>query len=150
MSVPSQSCFLKTLQSRREYYQLLLDLSLRQTDLIRTDNYIQLLEVLAQKQSLLQDMDGLRQSLPDLWQQWHSKRDTLDPLSRNVCERMLAESKVILEEVMKNEQDSTDLLTQCRDYTRKNLQAIAEGTQVHEAYRDSLAPVKYRHLDIDQ
>ena len=150
MSAMNISDFLTVLKTRREHYQQLLELSRRQMELINENDYSQLLVLLGRKQRVLGCLDGLNACNPNLWQQWRTDRGSAEPALRDECEHVLAETESILAELLKEEQSSTDHLTQQRDVTQRQLQAISEGSQIHEAYRDSLAPVTHRHLNIDQ
>lgn len=149
----SASCvpdFLQVFRSRREYCRALLELSYRQMELISADDYSQLMVVLGQKQRLLGRMEEMKKGQPELWRQWHDRRDQLEPALRNECEKVLEETENVLAELVQREKEGTDSLTARRDQTREQLQTVSQGTQVNEAYRNSLAPASHRHLDVDQ
>lgn len=144
------SDYLKIFHSRHEHSQKLLELSRRQMSLINSDDYTQLLVLLGQKQRVLGHLDEIGNRFPDLWKTWRSGRNTFDDGLREDCEHILAETEAILAELIQEETTSTEHLTERRDSTKKQLQDIAKGSEVHDAYRDSLAPVTHRHLNIDQ
>ena len=137
-------------KTRLEYCRALQSLSIRQMELIQANDYSAMLQVLSQKQQLLERFDSLNQRHPELWQLWQNTREELEPEWRSDCEQMLAESESILDDVLQRDNDGTELLSERRDQTQRQLQSIASGSQVHTAYRDSLAPVTHRHLDVDQ
>jgi hypothetical protein len=83
-------------------------------------------------------------------QEWHTHRDSLPPAFRQSCEETLAESERLLGELMEHERISTEFLARRRDETRSQLQQISAGSHAQAAYRDSLAPVTHRVLDVDQ
>lgn len=141
---------LRLFETRREHCRNLLELSRRQIELIDGDDYTQLLSVLGRKQRILGALDELKMQHPQLMQRWQAQRTTADATMRDDCEHVLAETETILAELIKEEDDSTRRLTQRRNATQQKLQTISKGTQTHQAYRDSLAPVTHRYLDVDQ
>lgn len=147
MSAPE---FLNIFKSRREYCQALLELSSQQSELIAGDHFEQLLTLLGQKQRLLARLDELRARQPELWQQWRVERAAMEPDLRDDCEHVLAETEAILADLVQHENSSTEFLTDRRDKTRQKLQTASQGSEVHSAYRDGMAPTTHRHLDIDQ
>lgn len=150
MSALTELELLDLLKSRREHCRTLLEMSRRQMALIETDDYAGLLEVLGRKQQVLSDMDAQKRRHPGLQERWRDYRATAEPEIRDECEHVLAETEAILAELMAEEHGSTEFLTQRREATRRQLQTISGGTQVHAAYRDHLAPSTHRHLDLDQ
>ena len=141
---------LKTLISRRDLCRALLQQSQRQRSLIAADDYTQILEVIARKQNLLEQWDELRRRQPDLGGVWRRRRPHLPAGVREECERLLAEIETLYTQLLKEEQDSTDFLTERRDSAQRRLQEISNGARVHQAYRDGLAPSTHRHLNVDQ
>lgn len=150
MPLLDQSNILPVLNARRQHCRNLLDLSRRQRTLIDDSDYSQLLSILGQKQRLLGRLDELNKEHPDLKTRWKQIRDTGDAEWRDDCEHILAETESLLAELIEEEQHSTDHLTRKRDATQKELQAVSQGSRVHDAYRESLAPATHRHLDIGQ
>ena len=142
--------FLEIFRGRRDGYRALLELSHRQQTLIEADDYTELLAVLGRKQVLLSRLEDVNRRYPDLREQWQASRSALPAEHRSTCEHLLAETEHCLAELLLVEQSSTESLTTRRDATQHELQAIARGSQAHEAYRDHLAPVTHRHLDIGQ
>jgi anion-transporting ArsA/GET3 family ATPase len=142
--------FLSVLTNRRDYCRELLELSRGQSALVQTDDLTELLTVLGKKQRVLGKLDELSKQYPDLARQWQSQRETADPVLKEECEHVLAEMEAIVAELLEEEATSTKCLIKRRDATRQELQAISTGSEVHAAYRDSLAPATNRHLDIDQ
>jgi hypothetical protein len=51
--------------------------------------------------------------------------------------------------IIQEEKSSTEQLTSRRDETQRRLQTITQGSQVHDAYHDSLAPSTHRRLNVD-
>lgn len=135
---------------RLEYSRALLKLSLQQQDLIEQDDYTQLLDVLGQKQRLLGQLDQYTRQLPQLWEKWKADRDQLPTDQRETCETILQQSEAVLSALLQNEDTSTQSMVDRRNQTREQLKSLNQGGRVGEAYRDNLAPVTHRHLNIDQ
>lgn len=150
MSALGVSDYLKIFKSRREYCRALLDLSQQQRAMIAAGDYGQLMGLLSQKQRLLGRLDEVARAEPTFWQQWTTRRDGFETGARQDCERVLEESEQILAALLEEENAGTTLLTERRNATQKQLQAISAGSQAHDAYQDPYAVSQARHLDVDQ
>lgn len=142
--------YLKLFTVRLEYAKALLKLSAQQQALIDQDDYSGLLDLLGQKQRLISQLDQYTKQLPTLWEQWKGERDLLSFEQRERCEEVLSESEAVLAKLLENEDTSTKSMVDRRDQTKKQVQSLNQGAKVGEAYRDSLAPVTHRHLNVDQ
>jgi len=142
--------YLKLFSVRLEYSKALLKLSIQQQALIDQDDYSGLLDVLGKKQRLLGQLDQYTKQLPKLWERWKGERDLLSFEQRESCEEILSESEAVLSTLLENEDTSTKSMVDRRDRTKQQVQSLNQGEKVGEAYRDSLAPVTHRHLNIDQ
>ncbi|QDV50191.1 hypothetical protein Enr17x_22290 [Gimesia fumaroli] len=140
----------KLFSVRLDYSKALLNLSYQQQDLIDQDDYSGLLDVLGKKQRLLGQLDQYKKQLPALWEKWKTDRDQLPAETRESCEQVLYESETVLAKLLENEDTSTRCMVDRRDRTKQQIQSLNQGEKVGEAYRDSLAPVTHRHLNIDQ
>lgn len=141
--------FVSAFRTRREFCRALLEVSRQQAALIASDDYAELLDVLGHKQRLLDGMRQHTQQTAAVWSQWRQARDGLPEKPRSTCEQLLAETEAILAELVAHEKDSTDLLTTRREATQRELLAVSRGAHAHEAYRDHLAPMTHRHLNIN-
>ncbi|MCH9652932.1 MAG: hypothetical protein K0U86_20230 [Planctomycetes bacterium] len=142
--------YLKLFSVRLEYSKALLKLSIQQQTLINQDDYSGLLDVLGKKQRLLGQLDQYTRKLPSLWEQWKRERSLLAFEQRETCEEILSESEEVLSKLLEIEDTSTKSMVDRRDRTKQQVQSLNQGEKVGEAYRDSLAPVTHRHLNIDQ
>lgn len=140
--------FLSILRLRRDHCRGLLELSRQQTELIRRDEYTQLLALLGKKQHILGRLDEISARYPQLARRWKDRRDTLEPEVRSECETLLAEIENLLAQLNETENDSAVLLTRRRDETRQQLEALSTGARTHDGYREALAPADSRHLDV--
>jgi hypothetical protein len=136
-------------KTRLEYCRALRALSVRQMELIESEDDAAILQVLSQKQQLLEEFSRAPQQT-QFRQQWRASRDALTPDLRSDCERMLAECEAVLDDVLQREQAGADRLAARRDNSQQQLQMITHGAQAHGAYRDCLAPATHRFLDVNQ
>jgi hypothetical protein len=148
--MPLPSDYVRTFQDRRQCFADLLELSRRQLQLVETDDYPQLLGLLGGKQQILGRLEAISIREPHLWDDWRRERDGLARATRQACEQTLADTELLLAELLEHERLSTDTLARRREQTARQLQAVAGGSRVNQAYRDCLAPVTHRHLDLDQ
>jgi hypothetical protein len=147
--MPAPSEYFRMFQDRRTCFADLLELSRRQLQLVETDDYPQLLGLLGGKQQIIGRLEAISSREPRLWEAWRRERDSLAPVVRQACEETLAETEVVLAELLEHERISTDTLARRREQTARQLQAVSGGSRVNQAYRDCLAPVTHRHLDTD-
>ncbi len=144
------SDFLKTFADRRQCFAELLELSKRQLGLVETDEYTRLLGLLGGKQQILGRLESIGKAQPRLWDDWRIERERLAPQTRQMCEQILTETEGLLAQLLEHERVGTESLARRRDQTAHELRTVAAGSRVNQAYRDSLAPVTHRHLDLDQ
>lgn len=148
--MPAATEFIKTFHDRRQCFAELLVLSQRQQGLVETDDYTQLMRLLAGKQQIIGRLEAISNGAPRLWDDWRRERDVLPLAARDACERTLAETEALLAELLEHERVSTETLSRRRDETQEQLRSVTGGARVNQAYRDSLAPATHRILDLDQ
>lgn len=136
------------LNDRRRHCRALLELCRRQNGVIHAQEYSELMTILAQKQRILGRLDETSHRHSDLAREWKHLRETGQTDLREECEGLIAETEAILAELLQMEKEGTEQLCERRDATRRELQNIAQGARVNEVYRDNLAPVSHRHLDV--
>jgi hypothetical protein len=148
--MPAPADYFRTFQDRRTCFVDLLQLSRRQLELVESDDYPQLLGLLGGKQQIIGRLEAISVREPRLWDEWRRDRNYLAPVVRQACEQTLAETEVVLAELLEHERVSTDTLARRREQTARQLQAVASGSRVNQAYRDCLAPATHRHLNMDR
>jgi len=124
------------LQHRHEYSRVLLTLADAQSELIDQGEYSGLIELLVQKQTVLDAFHQSSQLSPSLREQWHAVRDQLEAGPRQECERWIAETEANLERLIASEQTSTEQMQVKRDQTRDQLQLVSAGLAAQDAYTD--------------
>lgn len=135
------------LQHRRQHCRDLLELSQKQHQFIAAGDYTQLMSTLAQKQRILGRLDEVKRRYPELSRQWTSLRDAGLPAVRNDCESLIAETESILAELLESEKQGTEQLSQRRESTRRQLEAVSQGVQVNQTYADTTPTFNHRFLN---
>lgn len=148
--MPAALDFITTFKDRRQCFADLLQISRSQLGLVETDDYSQLLRLLGGKQQIINRLEAISIREPQLWDKWRRERERIAPGARQDCEQTLAETESLLAELLEHERIATETLAHRRDQTARQLAAVAGGSRVNQAYRDCLAPVTHRHLDLDQ
>ena len=142
--------FLRIFAAHRECCRRLLELSRDQDRLIVEDDYTQLLVVLGKKQKVLNQMEEFGKHRTQIQSLWKSQRDELDDDTRRQCEGLLSDTEADIAELVRQEKHSCSQLEKRRVATQRDIHNLDQGERVGEAYRDSLAPVTHRRLDVGQ
>ena len=138
------------LQHRRKHCRDLLELSRRQHQFIDSGDYTQLMSTLALKQRFLGRLDEVKRRYPELSRQWVSLRESGLPGVRQDCESLIAETETILAELMASEKEGTDRLTERREATRRQLEAVSQGVHVNQVYADTTPILNHRFLNTNR
>jgi hypothetical protein len=137
---------LVTLRTRRDLSRSLQELSARQREALEGQDYDALIALLSEKRSVIDRLVTLTPSAHD----WIGRRQMLPAGEREEGEALLSETNRLLAEINDAERIAVDELTRQRERTRAQLLEINAAGRVHSAYRDSLAPVTRRSLDVDR
>lgn len=121
-----QPDLLDVLQRRREYCRAMLELSRRQVGLIDDGNFTELLQLIAQKQRVLEHLGELGRSFGGIVDFWKSVRDRLTGDVRSRCQAAIDEAETLLSEAMALEKQGTAVLSQRRDETQGRLKEIGD------------------------
>ena len=150
MPVISDAEIQEHLRARREFCEVLLELSRRQRALIAERDYSELIAVIARKQRVLGRLDALKENQPTIVAEWTNRRDRLPADIRSTCETHLRQTESLLVELLEEEQSSTDELARSRDETHRQLVEISSGRRAHRAYGSQSAAPSHRYLDVNQ
>ena len=134
------------MRARRDLCHALLALSDRQRNSLADQNYDELIALLGEKRSLLEQLAAHSAVVRN----WSAERVFLSAEDRSQGEAFLIEANQLLADAARREQEDVAELTQQRDSTQAALNEIASAGRVHTAYRDSLAPTTHRSLDVDR
>ena len=147
MNLATLEDVLDVLKQRHAHCRQLLDLSRRQNRVIDASDYSSLLGILGQKQRILGRLDELKRRYPELSRQWTSLRDSGLPATRNDCESLIAETETILAELLDSEKQGTHQLSERREATRRQIEAVSQGVHVNQIYADSSPTLNHRFLN---
>ncbi len=124
---------LRVLKSRREYCRAMTQLADEQQTLINENRTSQLLQLIAQKQRVIDGLAELWQAFGGLAAYWKQIRDGLAAELRAECDAILAESEVLLAAALEREAQGTRQLTQRRDETQLQLRKIGQTLEARTA-----------------
>ncbi len=147
MSLSTLEEIREVLQQRRKHCRDLLELSRRQHQFIDASDYTQLMSTLAQKQRILGRLDEVKRRYPELSRQWTALRDSGVPALRTDCEALIAETEAILAQLVESEKQGTDRLSERREATRRQLEAVSQGVHVNQVYADTSPTLNHRFLN---
>lgn len=134
------------IRARRDLCRALQGLSERQRNALAEQNYDELIALLGEKRSLLEQLAACS----SVARNWAAERVFVSPEDRAEGEALLREANQLLADAAQREQQDVAELTLQRDSTQAALNEIASAGRVHTAYRDALAPVTHRSLDVDR
>jgi hypothetical protein len=124
---------LRVLKSRREYCRAMTQLADEQQTLINENRTSELLQLIAQKQRVVEGLAELGQAFGGLADYWKQIRDGLAAELRAECDAILAESEVLLAAALEREAQGTRQLTQRRDETQLQLRKIGQTLEARAA-----------------
>lgn len=136
----------KIVRKRREYTRVLLEMSREQHKLILGDAYMELLELLAQKQQIVTAAEKLASQYSELWKNWKTVCDRLPVEQQSECEQLLDATETDFQELLNCEQQGTEELKSRRGNLQTQLSTVAHGSIAHHAYHEDFAPT--HHIDI--
>lgn len=122
-----QPDLLDVLQRRREFCRAMLELSRQQSSLIDDGNFTELLQLIAQKQRVLEHLAELGRSFGGIVDFWKSVRERLTADVRSRCQSAIDDAESLLAESMALEKQGTAALAQRRDETQGRLKEIGES-----------------------
>lgn len=138
--------FLQAFRTRTACCRALIELSQRQAALISSNDYAALIDLLQQKQCLIDELIGP----PDApWKTWPSHRDTVSPPLRAECAAALAEAEHCLQMLLAEEKDHTELLRTKRTTTEHELALVNHSHQTYTAYHPADGRLSPSQLDVD-
>lgn len=148
MSDPTPTDFYTAFHLRQACCQALLELAMRQAELIGEDNYHEMFEVLQSKQALIDHLGQLSLEQQPLRNAWTSRRAAMSAAERSRCDAVLTQTERLLAALLEMEQSSTQQLLARRQRTQRELQSISAGVQAQLAYQ-SRPPTVTSRLDVD-
>lgn len=123
-----------------EILEQLRELSRRQTEVVGESEITSLLEILAAKQTLIENLQSLEAQLDRFRDQDPDERIWRSPEARERCRLECIRCETLLKEVMLVEKQSEQTLRIRRDACAERLQDLQSGAAAHAAYTDSGVP----------
>jgi len=145
-----QPDLLSVLRRRRELARAMLHLATRQQELISQQQFSELLQLIAQKQRVLEQLTELGQSFGGIVEHWRSVRDRLPQELRQQCQEAIDDSEHLLAQIMDLEQQGTAVMTRHRDETQKRLQEAGHAVEARSASGTSLQTPQPAFLDVSR
>ena len=106
----------------------MLELSRQQAGLIDDGKFAELLQLIAQKQRVLEHLAELGRTFGGIVDFWKSVRDRLATDLRSKCKAAIDDAESLLAESMALEKHGTAVLSQRRDETQGRLKEIGEAS----------------------
>ena len=125
----------KLIEQKRDILARLLALIEKQWSIIETEDYAQLLSVLAAKQPMLAELQSTEKSIAPFRDQDAESRVWRSQEFRIACRTNAERCTELLARVMDEEKRCEQYLVDRREETRKLLDETAAAGQAHRAYR---------------
>lgn len=127
----------------------MLELSRRQADLIHDGKFTELLQLIAQKQRVLEHLAELGREFGGIVDFWKSVRDGLASEVRTKCQAAIDDAEALLAESMTLEKQGTEVLSQRREETQGRLKEIGQTANSMPSSGAGGAP-RPRFLDVSR
>lgn len=124
----------------------LRDLGRRQLQLIEANDLTQLLKLLASKQKLLTELQGVERHLDPFRLQDPEARVWRAAEDRDRCAQLAAQCEAVRADIVQTEKASETRLTFRRDEAASRLQGVHQASQIRHAYAQ---PIEYARNQLD-
>jgi hypothetical protein len=124
----------KLVQAKRSCLTRLREAGRRQLELINSGEMAALLDLLATKQRMLQQLQRIEQALDPFRQEDPRQRVWRTPLDRQSCAEEIAQCDALLAEVIELEKTSESALVRQRAETAARLEGIRAAAEAQRAY----------------
>ena len=132
---------LDKLSREQEIYVNLRELSKRQMEIIDADGDVEkLLEVLARKQVLINEIEDIERELVRFKKEWPDSRAALDGNIRALVEERVRQLRAVLAELMEIENQAQERLLNRSQAVAEDIRRVAKGRQAHRAYAEGHRP----------
>jgi len=135
------------LERQCELYRQLKRLSERQRSLIDADEAEPLLELLSERQRLVDRLTSLDARMVRARQEWARMQASVPPERRARLERLLAEARGLLGQILDADRRDSELLSARKTWLEGALSGIRTGRQAQAAYQAAAAPAASRFVD---
>ncbi|HUT91792.1 MAG TPA: hypothetical protein VMY37_20020 [Thermoguttaceae bacterium] len=132
------------IRGRRDRLTTLRDMGRKQLDFVKADQTTELLDLLAAKQRVLVELQGIERQLAPFRDQDPDQRRWRTTDQRQECARQLDECDTLLREIVTREKQSERELTRRRDDLAAQLQGMHLAGQARGAYTAQSRPAASR------
>lgn len=143
----SAAALVDALEQQRDLYRQLKDLSGRQATLIDTGQTEQLLEVLTQRQGLVERLGQLQDQAAQLRQDWPRLSQTLAQEQRDRVNRLVDEVESLLSAIIDQDEHDRQRLQRAKQRITSELGHVAQTGQAVRAYRAAPGQATPRFTD---
>ncbi|HEY1685859.1 MAG TPA: flagellar export chaperone FlgN [Tepidisphaeraceae bacterium] len=133
----STDSILSALTEQVACYRKLAKLADAQHQCVQQGQTEQLLNILKKRQEVLDRITALEQILGPVRKNWTGYRDTLDAQGKAMAEKLMAEVRSLLEEIMSADRNDTIVLQQRKIAVTRQIAATGKGQQVNRRYAAS-------------
>lgn len=126
------------LDQQRSIYQQLVELSVRQSQLVQAGDAEPLLSLLTQRQRLIDDLTQLNGSIEPYKQNWPALWARLDAASQASIQTLIDSVQKLLDRILAQDEQDRQQLSAQRDRTGAQLKQVNAGSAVNRAYGKAL------------
>lgn len=141
---------LSALVEQVECYRRLAKLAAIQHEHVRLSRTEQLLDVLKARQGVLEQIAAHEQTVAPAKRQWADYVATLAPADRERAERMLAETRTLLQQITSADQDDALVLQQRKLSLGREINRAAAARQVNRNYVTAAYGKPRPRVDVQQ
>jgi hypothetical protein len=125
------------LSEQRDLYRRLSNLADRQRGLITGDDPERLLEVLAERQKLIDRLMASARELAPYQENWTAVRGSLSSPEEERVDQIVSEMQGLLSGILETDQADADLLSARKGTTARAIESLKTGRQAGSAYAQS-------------
>lgn len=127
----------RVLDCQRDIYERLERLSLSQSQLISSDDTDELLSVLGQRQSLIEQLTELNEQMAPFTERWNELSDTLSDEQRKALRERFEDVSRLVASIMRRDEADRIALEARRGTVGQELQTLSRGKGAVAAYARS-------------
>ncbi|NOG53600.1 MAG: hypothetical protein HND57_04620 [Planctomycetes bacterium] len=129
----------RLLDRQRDVCKRLESCSTRQRQLLAADKGDQLVELLAERQTLIDQLLQIATSLEPFREAWSDLWQAMSPERRQQLTALIDDVQGAVDRIIASDQEDQDTLRQAKDRVERELNAVATGQTAHRNYGFSTA-----------
>ncbi len=132
---PQADELLDLLTRQHDIYRELRDLASRQRSTIAAEDPTALLDILSQRQALIDQLTEINQRLEPVRADWKRIEQMLTTSQRQRAGKLVEQVGDLLQEILTSDEADTKLLSARKEMTGRQIRTQAAGAQVQAAYQ---------------